>query len=162
MTSASVMIDVAFSGRVGRCKLTCNSSTSCVLQPQLSNFVDSTPTNMAADPFAADAVDDILNYSDNDPFEDDPFSASRDKSAASPQGTKRKFDDDKENGLGLDEEVKIAKKRKPIVKLDENRYFGSAHLHYISPLTRPDCCLHQEYQSYDLSPARLLSPGSCA
>jgi hypothetical protein len=79
---------------------------------------------MAADPITADAAAELLNYdilSDNDPFADDPPSKGRDdKATLSPRGTKRKSGG--EDILGLDEEVKITKKRKPVVKLDENRY----------------------------------------
>jgi hypothetical protein len=79
---------------------------------------------MAADPMTADTAAELLNYdilSDNDPFADSPPSKSRDdKAVLSPRVTKRKSDG--EDILGLDEEVKITKKRKPTVKLDENKY----------------------------------------
>lgn len=77
---------------------------------------------MAADPLTANAAAELLNYdlSDDDPFNDNPSTSKRDdKAILSPRGTKRKGEGD---SLGLDEEVKITKKRKPTVKLDENRY----------------------------------------
>ena len=79
---------------------------------------------MAADPITADTAAELLNYdlSDDDPFNDNPTISRDDKPTLSPRGTKRKNDDDKENFLGLDDEVTIKKKRKPTVKLDEARY----------------------------------------
>jgi hypothetical protein len=81
---------------------------------------------MAADPITADAAAELLNYdlSDDDPFNDNPQTKSRDdKAVLSPRSTKRKAPgDNNDNSLGLDEEVKITKKRKPTVKLDEARY----------------------------------------
>jgi hypothetical protein len=82
---------------------------------------------MAADPLTAVTVDGILNYdsTDNeDPFNDKPARTGRDdKSTLSPRRAKRKPGDDERLAadLGLDEEVKITKKRKPIAKLDEAR-----------------------------------------
>ena len=80
---------------------------------------------MAADPITADVAAELLSYdvSDDDLFNDSPQPSTRDdKAMLSPRGTKRKTADEGENALGLDEEVKIAKERKPAVKLDENRY----------------------------------------
>lgn len=82
---------------------------------------------MAADPLTAATVDDLLNFDDSD--QEDPFneSASRarrhDDPLLSPHNGKRKAGDenDLDAALGLDEEVKIKKKRKPIAKLDEER-----------------------------------------
>lgn len=82
---------------------------------------------MAADPITAMTVDELLNYNisdDDDPFADD-YQAQKgaNKQTLSPRSAKRKAEDDKENNdLGLDEEVKIVKKRKPVAKLDEARY----------------------------------------
>jgi hypothetical protein len=82
---------------------------------------------MAADPITKDTVSDLLNYDvsdDDDPFKDidQTLQIRDDKPTLSPRAVKRKADDDKENDiLGLDEEVKITKKRKPIAKLDETR-----------------------------------------
>jgi hypothetical protein len=80
---------------------------------------------MAADPLTAATADHLLNYDttdDEDPFGDKPVKATRDdKPTLSPRQTKRKADDGGD-GLGIDEEVQIKKKRKPIVKLDEARY----------------------------------------
>ena len=88
-------------------------------------------STMAADPVTADTAAELLNYdilSDDDLFTDKTLSNSRDdKPILSPRGTKRKsIGDDKGDVLGLDEEVKIAKKRKPAVKLDEQRWETSA------------------------------------
>jgi replication fork protection complex subunit Csm3/Swi3 len=82
---------------------------------------------MAADPTTKNTVSDLLNYDvsdDDDPFQDidEALRVRDDKPTLSPRAAKRKVDDDKENDvLGLDEEVKITKKRKPIAKLDETR-----------------------------------------
>lgn len=84
---------------------------------------------MAADPITGNAVAEVLNYDlsdSDDPFGDHSVPKGRDdKGTLSPRVTKRKADEnDKENlgvGLGLDEEVKITKKRKPVAKLDEAR-----------------------------------------
>ncbi|KPI35433.1 Chromosome segregation in meiosis protein 3 [Cyphellophora attinorum] len=79
---------------------------------------------MAADPLTAETTADLLQYdlSDDDPFADNPTSRVRDdKATLSPRGTKRKTTDDNDDFLGLNEEVKIAKKRRPVVKLDEDR-----------------------------------------
>ena len=83
---------------------------------------------MAADPITETAINELLSYdfSDNDdPFADKPAKKRDDKTTLSPRGLKRAAgDDDKENfgGLGLDEEVKITKKKRPNPKLDEDRY----------------------------------------
>lgn len=80
---------------------------------------------MAADPLTAATADHLLNYDttdDEDPFGDKPLRATRDdKPNLSPRQTKRKADAG-DDGLGIDEEVQIKKKRKPIAKLDEERY----------------------------------------
>ena len=85
---------------------------------------------MPADPVTENTVSDLLNYDVSDDDDDDPFhdvAANRpsrdDKATLSPRAAKRKATADKENDvLGLDEEVKVVKKRKPIAKLDEARY----------------------------------------
>ena len=83
---------------------------------------------MAADPITRNTVSDLLNYdvSDDDGLFKDIDEALRvgdDKPTISPRAVKRKTDNGKENDiLGLDEEVKITKKRKPIAKLDETRF----------------------------------------
>ena len=82
---------------------------------------------MAADPITKNTVSDLLNYDmsdDDDPFKDidRTLQIRDDKSTLSPRAAKRKANNDKDNDiLGLDEEVKITKKRKPIAKLDETR-----------------------------------------
>ena len=82
---------------------------------------------MAADPVTKTTVDSLLNYGvddhDDDPFKDiDASLAIRsttrdDKAILSPR--KRSAAD--ADILGLDEEVQIKKKRKPVAKLDEAR-----------------------------------------
>ncbi|EXJ80859.1 hypothetical protein A1O3_07145 [Capronia epimyces CBS 606.96] len=86
---------------------------------------------MAADPLTSATVDDLFNFDstdDEDPFKDKPSSKGRDdKTTLSPRPVKRKAGDDSGFGddLGLDEEVKITKKRKPIAKLDEARLLSA-------------------------------------
>ncbi|KAL9625688.1 MAG: hypothetical protein Q9160_000006 [Pyrenula sp. 1 TL-2023] len=64
-----------------------------------------------------DTVNGLFDESDDeDPFRDFDFDLD-DRTSR-----KRKADSDKENGdLGVDEQIKITKKRKPMAKLDENR-----------------------------------------
>ena len=79
---------------------------------------------MAADPLTAATADNLFNYDttdDEDPFGDQIGRVTRDdKPTLSPRQLKRKADGE-EDGLGIDEEVQIKKKRKPIAKLDEAR-----------------------------------------
>lgn len=99
---------------------------------------------MAADPITKNTVSDLFNYDisdDDDPFKDidEALRVRDDKHTLSPRAMKRKADIDKENDiLGLDEEVKITKKRKPIAKLDETRFVLSSDA--ISAC--PECCRH--------------------
>lgn len=82
---------------------------------------------MAADPITKNAIDELLSYDfdDDDPFADTKSKAKRDdKATLSPRGAKRAAnDDDKENfgDLGLDQEVKIKKRKIPVPKLDDQR-----------------------------------------
>ena len=82
---------------------------------------------MAADPLTAATIDELLNFDssgDEETLRDKPSRGIRDdKSTLSPGHGKRKVGETIDLGasLGLDEEVKIAKKRKPIAKLDEER-----------------------------------------
>ena len=82
---------------------------------------------MAADPLTEATVDALLNYEttdDEDPLDDKPSLNNRDdKATLSPRHGKRKADGGEigYTNLGLDEEVKVTKKRKPIAKLDEAR-----------------------------------------
>lgn len=114
---------------------------------------------MAADPITADVAAELLNYdvSDDDPFNDNPQRQARDdKAILSPRGTKRKAADEDGNALGLDEEVKITKKRKPTVKLDEARYdqWGPGFVEDAKRHT--DCSQHQEYPNSVRSAVLLL------
>lgn len=96
---------------------------------------------MAADPITTSTVDHLLDFdfSDGeDPFADNALTRTRDdKATLSPRAAKRKLDEDKENlGLGLDEEVKITKKRKPIAKLDETRLLSEPGIPRLRALAR--------------------------
>lgn len=77
---------------------------------------------MAADPLSEAAIDEVFNVDtsgDEDPFNDKPSRPGRDdKTTLNPRLGKRKTRD---ADLGLDEEVKITKKRRPVAKLDEAR-----------------------------------------
>ena len=97
---------------------------------------------MAADTTTRNTVTSLLNYdvSDN---EDDPF-REIDTTLHDPtnnyNGTKRKATgtDNKEDTdlLGLDEEVKIVKKRKPVAKLDEARLLSQPGIPKLRALAR--------------------------
>lgn len=82
---------------------------------------------MPADPITSSTVDELFNFDSTDdetPFKDKKSRPARDdKPTLSPRRAKRQAGDHDEHGadLGLDEEVKITKKRKPIAKLDEAR-----------------------------------------
>ena len=96
---------------------------------------------MAADPITKNTIDELLSYDfsdDGDPFNDKPSKKRDDKAVLSPRGTKRSADDNKENfgGLGLDEEVKIVKKRAPNPKLDEQRLLSNAGIPKLRNLSR--------------------------
>lgn len=67
-----------------------------------------------ADADAGDDLDDIFNYDvDANVFQD--FQPTVDAAAANVPPTRRAAD------LGIDEEIKISKKRKPVPKLDDTR-----------------------------------------
>nr|KAK5434736.1 chromosome segregation in meiosis-related protein [Exophiala xenobiotica] len=98
---------------------------------------------MAADPITQAAVDDLFNFDstdDEDPFNDNkkPFRAGRDDKPTLSPRHKRKAENDEEPGadLGLDEEVKITKKRKPIAKLDEARLLSAPGIPKLRALAR--------------------------
>ncbi len=88
---------------------------------------------MSADPLTKETTDELFNHgldTDDDWSKDidNSLQVRDDKTTLSPRPQKRKASDDKENDiLGLDEEVKITKKRKPIAKLDEARSVRSSH-----------------------------------
>ena len=71
-------------------------------------------------PAQADELDDLFNYEvPDDIFKDVDINIDApSKSKVGPSG------DGKENGggLGLDEEIKVTKRRAPVPKLDEDRY----------------------------------------
>ncbi|KAL2443761.1 Chromosome segregation in meiosis protein 3 [Exophiala dermatitidis] len=96
---------------------------------------------MEADPLTAATVDDLFNFDstdDEDPFKDKSARKPRDdKTTLSPRPAKRKAGDNNDLGadLGLDEEVKIAKKRKPIAKLDEARLLSAQGIPKLRALT---------------------------
>ncbi|RVX72376.1 hypothetical protein B0A52_03564 [Exophiala mesophila] len=94
---------------------------------------------MAADPITSATVDDLLNYGtsdDEDPFDDKAGARNSrdDKPALSPSQNKRKSGEN--DGLGLDEEVQIKKKRKPIAKLDEERLLSAPGIPKLRELVR--------------------------
>ncbi len=97
---------------------------------------------MAADPITTNMINHVLSYDfsdDGDPFNDKPSKKRDDKAVLSPRGTKRKAEDaNKENfgGLGLDEEVKITKKRIPNPKLDEHRLLSEPGIPKLRALSR--------------------------
>ncbi|OAG41632.1 hypothetical protein AYO21_04096 [Fonsecaea monophora] len=83
---------------------------------------------MAADPLTAATVDSLLNLDNSDyedGFNDRPPRRGRDDEPMSSPNSKRKAIDPLDATLGLDEEVKITKKRKPISKLDEARLLSA-------------------------------------
>ncbi|EXJ90419.1 hypothetical protein A1O1_03520 [Capronia coronata CBS 617.96] len=86
---------------------------------------------MAADPLTSATVDGLFNFDstdDEDPFKDKQTRKARDDNTTlNPRPAKRKAGEDGGFGadLGLDEEVKITKKRKPIAKLDEARLLSA-------------------------------------
>lgn len=71
-------------------------------------------------PAERDDLDDLFNYdvSMDDAFKDDNAG----DSTAKGQSETRRRNSDAGAGLGLDEEIKITKRRQPIAKLDEARY----------------------------------------
>ncbi|RMZ80801.1 hypothetical protein DV737_g2820, partial [Chaetothyriales sp. CBS 132003] len=96
---------------------------------------------MAADPVTASTVDDLLDYNFSDieePFTDKANTkAPDDKQGLSPRAAKRKLDQDKNHlSLGIDEEVKIVKKRQAIAKLDEARLLSEPGIPRIRRLAR--------------------------
>jgi replication fork protection complex subunit Csm3/Swi3 len=62
-------------------------------------------------------LDDLFNY---DVGLDDIFAENNDTNVDN-ANSKAKTGDPSSLGLGLDEEVKVTKKRQPVAKLDENR-----------------------------------------
>jgi replication fork protection complex subunit Csm3/Swi3 len=97
---------------------------------------------MATDTKTRDTVNSLLNYdvSDND---DDPFreiDTTLHELDNGPNGTKRKATGSggKENAdaLGIDEEVRITKKRKPVAKLDEARLLSQPGIPKLRGLAR--------------------------
>ena len=82
-------------------------------------MAETTTNRPAAAP--ADELDEILNYdADDDVFRDVDTNMNvpaRETSAANVSAQK-----DNGAGLGIDEEIKVVKTRKPIPKLDEDRF----------------------------------------
>ncbi|KIV84561.1 hypothetical protein PV11_00334 [Exophiala sideris] len=97
---------------------------------------------MAADPITSSTVDELFDFGptdDEDPFKDKKSRNARDnKTTLSPRPAKRKAGDIEEPGadLGLDEEVKITKKRKPIARLDEARLLSAPGIPKLRALAR--------------------------
>jgi replication fork protection complex subunit Csm3/Swi3 len=97
---------------------------------------------MAPDTKTRDTVTNLLNYGISDD-DDDPFreiDTTLHEPNNGPQGTKRKAagSGGQENAdtLGLDEEVKITKKRKPVAKLDEARLLSQPGIPKLRALAR--------------------------
>ncbi|KIX02532.1 uncharacterized protein Z518_08473 [Rhinocladiella mackenziei CBS 650.93] len=120
---------------------------------------------MAADPLTAATVNDLFNFDstdDEDPFHDKSWPNGRDDKTTLSPG-KRKADDDDNLGvdLGLDEEVKLIKKRKPIAKLDEARLLSAAGIPKLRALARSGKIskkLHFKGKGHEFSDvARLLN-----
>jgi replication fork protection complex subunit Csm3/Swi3 len=122
---------------------------------------------MATDTTTRDTVNSLLNYdvSDND---DDPFreiDTTLHELDKAPNGTKRKAagSDGKEDAdaLGIDEEVKITKKRKPVAKLDEARLLSQPGIPKLRALARSKSIaskLHLKGKGHEYSDAaKLLS-----
>lgn len=140
---------------------------STVVVHLLEDYLPPSPyeIKMAADPITADVAAELLNYdvSDDDPFNDNPQRTSRDdKAMLSPRGTKRKNADEDDNALGINEEVKITKKRKPAVKLDEARYAMLGRTSGRVANQCADCSQLREYPNFARSLAlRRALRGSC-
>ena len=75
---------------------------------------------MAPATTTADAIDDVFDNYDIDD-DDDPFRDLDTTLKAPEPSKKRKSDTAAQDGLGIDEEIKVIKKRKPVPKLDETR-----------------------------------------
>jgi len=73
-------------------------------------------TTSAAPP--PDDVDDLFNYD----VDDDVFADFQPNMDVPPIAAKNPSAAPKVADLGIDEEIQVVKKRKPIAKLDENRY----------------------------------------
>ena len=124
-------------------------------------------TTMAADPITNNTINDLLSYDfsdDGDPFNEKSKKKRDDKSVLSPRGTKRAAEDaNKENfgGLGLDEEVKITKKRIPNPKLDDQRLLSEPGIPKLRALARSGRIakkLHFKGKGHEFSDvAKLLS-----
>ena len=73
-------------------------------------------TTTASPPPAGDDLDDLFNYDveTDDVFRD--YNPAMDAPVRSTSPARAKVTD-----LGIDEEIQVARKRKPIAKLDENR-----------------------------------------
>lgn len=65
----------------------------------------------------ADALDDLFNY---DVFQDVNVN---DHASGKEQTASTTKDPEVTAGLGIDEEIKVARRRRPVAKLDEDRYF---------------------------------------
>lgn len=121
-----------------------NYQECLLLQAQFTSLTEQSllSVSMAADTKTRDAVDALLNYDVSD-IDDDPFrelDTTKHDPTNRPNSTKRKATgtDNKENGdiLGLDEEVKIVKKRKPVAKLDEARLLSQPGIPKLRSLAR--------------------------
>lgn len=78
------------------------------------------PTNAGAGmlPSGGDDLDDLFDY---DPRMDDVFKDMENNNTAGQQELGANGKQGGSEGLGIDEEVKLVKKRQPVAKLDESR-----------------------------------------
>ena len=76
------------------------------------------PTNHAAGIDSHASLDDLFDY---DPNLGNTFEDENNANSADPNSNGRKRTRAASEGLGIDEEIKITKKRKPIAKLDDER-----------------------------------------
>lgn len=83
---------------------------------------------MAGDTHAKDTLDDLFDYDPDLGNIFDTNDHNKESSVSQPATGKRSHDTS--GGLGIDEEIKITKKRKPIAKLDEARYERSRGSEY--------------------------------
>ncbi|KIW20318.1 hypothetical protein PV08_00893 [Exophiala spinifera] len=98
---------------------------------------------MATDTTTQAAIDDIFNFDstdDEDPFKDTNQTSrvNRDDKSTSDPSHKRKADNDdgSDADLGINKEVKVNKKRKPIAKLDEARLLSAPGIPKLRALAR--------------------------
>ncbi|MCJ1243156.1 chromosome segregation in meiosis- protein [Trapelia coarctata] len=98
--------------------------------PKSSSTMPSATTTPAAQP--TDDLDDLFNYD----VDDDVFADLQPNMDAPPAALKRASALPKVADLGIDEEIQVVKKRKPIAKLDENRLLSQAGIPKLRRITK--------------------------